>query len=735
MKNLFIYVLLMSSFTFLYAGEGDTTVVRSHDKHHMKFPPGNRSYVNKAKFPDGTKTYRKIILAYELGCPSSGCSTWDYDTHVSIIEATGVMDSTKHEQAFFEVDGNAPDSFYISLPPTYQTFFDTSLNITDSVMSDTVLVEEYRNAGSPTTITNSFYAFETGYYKYYFNPNGVIIDSIYENGDSIWYQGYHTWYTPFEVKNKLEVGRLITPYGEPSGVDYYPYTTFFDVTDYAPLLIDSTEIELRFAGWQDGFLATLDFIFIEGTAPRTPKRVLHMDNGYFSYGNTANPIDSQLTELTVGYNTGESMAQLNYTVTGHGADNMGCSEFCSRYYSIVFNGVVGKQNQIWKDDCGYNPIYPQGGTWIYDRANWCPGLPGYTDNHQLNLGSSSNKVSIHFQNHVSVGNSKAGYSIDGAIIMYGGANHSLDASVEEILAPNDYIIHSRYNPICNKPKIRIKNTGSTKLTSLTITYGPKGGTPSVYNWTGELNFLQSEEVELDRPNWARTDDVFEVTVSAPNGGTDEYASNDFLSTSFEAPDVMPQDFRIFYQTNNRSSAENALYIEDTQQNLVYSRFGVNNNTLYRDTISLEDGCYTLTLTDAGKDGLEFWAGSQTNGYLRFHNVANMAAHKIFESDFGTQIDYQFMVGAPLSIDKNKGSELNIMVYPNPSTGTIYIDGIYSDEEPMIELIDQLGRSVKIESRKDGIGRWVIEAGSQSKGLFTVRVISEKEMSVVKVLLE
>ena len=24
-------------------------------------------------------------------------------------------------------------------------------------------------------------------------------------------------------------------------------------------------------------------------------------------------------------------------------------------------------------DCGNNPIYPQGGTWPFDRAGWCPG--------------------------------------------------------------------------------------------------------------------------------------------------------------------------------------------------------------------------------------------------------------------------------------------------------------------------------------------------------------------------
>ena len=28
-------------------------------------------------------------------------------------------------------------------------------------------------------------------------------------------------------------------------------------------------------------------------------------------------------------------------------------------------------------------LYPQGGTWVYDRANWCPGDKATTRNHEL----------------------------------------------------------------------------------------------------------------------------------------------------------------------------------------------------------------------------------------------------------------------------------------------------------------------------------------------------------------
>jgi len=35
------------------------------------------------------------------------------------------------------------------------------------------------------------------------------------------------------------------------------------------------------------------------------------------------------------------------------------------------------------EECADNPLYPQGGTWIYDRAGWCPGAKVTTQNFEL----------------------------------------------------------------------------------------------------------------------------------------------------------------------------------------------------------------------------------------------------------------------------------------------------------------------------------------------------------------
>jgi hypothetical protein len=187
-------------------------------------------------------------------------------------------------------------------------------------------------------------------------------------------------------------------------------------------------------------------------------------------------------------------------------------------------------------------------------------------------------------------------------------------------------------------------------------------------------------------------------------------------------------------TNNRSSAENVLYIQDEDENLVYTKFNVSNSTLYQDTMNLENGCYTLTLTDAGNDGLEFWNSSQTNGSLRFHRIENMAAYKVFETDFGSRVDYQFMVGSPLTVNEAK-MDFKLNVYPNPSEGLIYVEGITSDKSPAIALFDQMGRSLQITVTNRGNGLWSVQAPAYAKGIYTLRVLAESQSKTVKVMLE
>jgi hypothetical protein len=61
-------------------------------------------------------------------------------------------------------------------------------------------------------------------------------------------------------------------------------------------------------------------------------------------------------------------------VTGHGMtpNTNNAGEFMPAGRTVTVNGQAFG-NLLWRADCYLNPCRPQGGTWKYDRAGWCPG--------------------------------------------------------------------------------------------------------------------------------------------------------------------------------------------------------------------------------------------------------------------------------------------------------------------------------------------------------------------------
>ena len=85
---------------------------------------------------------------------------------------------------------------------------------------------------------------------------------------------------------------------------------------------------------------------------------------------------------------------------------------------------------------------------------------------------------------------------------------------------------------------------------------------------------------------------------------------------------------------------------------MYSQTFTKANTQVIDTIRLGYGCYTFNFTDAGGDGLSWWASSQGNGTLTLRNYGNSTSNiKSFPTDFGNFLTLHFRTGAPVGIDE------------------------------------------------------------------------------------
>ena len=311
-------------------------------------------------------------------------------------------------------------------------------------------------------------------------------------------------------------------------------------------------------------------------------------------------------------------------------------------------------------------------------------------------------------------------------------------------------MHYRDNPICVGPKIMIKNSGTSALTSLMITYGVVGGTASTQSWTGNLDFLETEVIELGTLDWTGItggQGIFEVTLSNANGGTEQYTSNNTMRSDFTVPEVREFSFVVWTKSNS-APFENSWTIKDESGTVLYSRDNMNANTTYKDTVNLPNGCFVLELIDEGEDGMDWWAGVQ-GGYIRLKSATSNQTLENFDSkwtiagsasqyrgDFGSGFKYHFTTGFALQVEEHSVAP-EVFVYPNPSDGLITVDLLLNkNENAQIEVFSIDGQLVytKQLSGSDFYSH-KIDLSAMAKGMYLVNVKTENGVVTRKVVME
>jgi hypothetical protein len=244
------------------------------------------------------------------------------------------------------------------------------------------------------------------------------------------------------VKNNdtttFQLGRMITPYSgsynQGKNAKKWNEKWHWNITEYLPLMKDSVDIVVVYEGYQDGFLASTDFVFEKSNDKRekTPK-LLGVENvhyGYFPYGKEKDPIDNYVKEKEITLPKGTKSVWARVTISGHGGDSLNAAaEFLKKNYYYKVNGEEIAKQAIWKDDCGCNRIHPQGGTWIYNRAGWCPGTKVNEFYYNLTPYIKDNKlkVDIDFDYYNGYSSGDAGYQVANDLFFIGEKGYKIKA--------------------------------------------------------------------------------------------------------------------------------------------------------------------------------------------------------------------------------------------------------------------------------------------------------------------
>ncbi len=477
----------------------------------------------------------------------------------------------------------------------------------------------------------------------------------------------------------IELARMISPYGWRFGADWQ-FTWQTDVTDFALLLHDSVEIEFVHTGYESdtdrGWLVTLVFEITHGRPAMT---CLGMDTlwcGSFPYGDSAHDIEHLLAPVKFAPPPGTQFTRLRIHQTGHGMDDSAnCAEFCRKWRQVLFDDSLVNQRFLWRE-CGDNPLYPQAGTWIFDRANWCPGAVVYPDIYDLPIERlESHVIDIAMEPYINPGKPSANWFIHSFLFYFSAPWAAHDVSIEDIVVPGDRDEYSRNNPACGQPVFLMKNNGAASVESVSVRYGVRDIDEREFVWTGGLAPQELISVHLPGPiPIADTALEFFVQLEQPNGAVDDYpADNRAVSKTAPVP-VYPPEMILTVRTNN-DTGQTSYRVTDAAGDVIHERVppAAAIATVYRETLRLPEGCYRLIVDDTAGDGLDFWFN--TGGGRGFVRLLDQDGRliKAFLSDFGSRIDHWFVTGTNSTARTADTSLPIVQPFPPRNTGTFDVD--------------------------------------------------------------
>jgi hypothetical protein len=296
---------------------------------------------------------------------------------------------------------------------------------------------------------------------------------------------------------------------------------------------------------------------------------------------------------------------------------------------------------------------------------------------------------------------------------------ALDARLQSIVSPTEnYCNASSFTPL-----VRVRNTGSTTLTSFSMTYQFAGSAIQTYDWTGSLAFNQVQDISLPvQTIGAGNNQVFTATVVSANGTTDQQANNNTLSSSINNRIGVGYNFQLISDNYPEEISWYVVNVDDNsilaEQTLGSVAQGTNNTNL-----CLPNGCYKLIINDDYGDGIccGFFSG---NGSFNLFNDAGVSLGT--GGEFTDSDSISFCV-QNVSISEIS-DEMLIQAMPNPANDLIQIrvPEAFLNDMPVAELYSITGQRVMQTNIQSTIQ--TLDSHTFSNGVYLLRVVGKTRTS-------
>lgn len=283
------------------------------------------------------------------------------------------------------------------------------------------------------------------------------------------------------------------------------------------------------------------------------------------------------------------------------------------------------------------------------------------------------------------------------------------------------------------PSITITNSGTTTLTTATVSYGLDGNYNLSYPWTGSLAQWQSATITLPAMTVTGGVHTFNAQVINPNGSTDENSSNNAITSSFTM--VVNGQAVTLNLDLDCYGTETSWELRDASNSILYSESGYADDDpgMITRQFCLPFGCYSFKIMDSYGDGLT--SCSAANGgagsYQILFNGDILVEITEAQANFGFSNTKNFCIQDNSSLEENDLNSL-ISVYPNPSIDIINIvsNGVTVEKVELLNIAGQV-----ISSTKAGSATVKLDVSSVASGVYLVKVYAAEGTSTKQVVIK
>lgn len=271
------------------------------------------------------------------------------------------------------------------------------------------------------------------------------------------------------------------------------------------------------------------------------------------------------------------------------------------------------------------------------------------------------------------------------------------------------------------PYVKIRNNGSANLTALKIYYYVNGEQPAMYQWNGNLGFLESETIMLPGIDFTlQQDNELVVYSDDPNGLSDDYVKNDTLHHTFDKAVVSSSAVRVVIITDDNPQ-EISWDIKNPDNEIIFSGSNYTQaGHIYQENYEItESGCYKFTIYDAGGNGLCCAYGQGAWGV--YNGNTELGKGGIFTERDSTY----FLISMGTGIEKPVSKTVRLNIQPIPANEYIGIDFYLSDPGNCdFRIFDMMGKEIYFEQAGNwqlGNNHHDIDVSSLPEGIYYLQL--------------